>query len=127
MARVLVIEDCQADLDLLTYLLEYCGHVVIQAHGGREGIGAARATRPDLILCDVGMPDLDGYEVLDRLHRTAELKDTPVLAVTGLTSVGDQRSMLGAGFRGHMPKPIEPATFLAEITRHLGPTEPAPH
>lgn len=118
-ARVLVIEDNPADLDLLTYLLEAGGHSVTQAHGGQEGIGAAISTHPDLILCDLRMPDVSGFDVVARLRGSAGLTDTPVVAVTVLSSLGDQRIALHAGFSGFMPKPIDPPGFLAEIASYL--------
>lgn len=119
MARVLVIEDNPADLDLLSYLLQAGGHSVTQAHGGLEGIGAAVATRPDLILCDLRMPNVSGFDVVARLHDSPGLAETPVVAVTILGSPGNRRLMLDAGFSGFMPKPIDPPGFLAEIASYL--------
>lgn len=119
MARVLVIDDNPADLDLLTYLLTAGGHSVIQAHGGQEGIGAAIATHPDLVLCDLRMPEVSGFDVVARLHDTAGLTETPVVAVTVRCSLGDQSIVLHAGFQGHIPKPIDPPAFLGEIDAYL--------
>lgn len=127
MARVLVIEDNPADLDLLTYLLQAGGHSVTPAHGGQEGIGAAIATEPDLILCDVRMPRVSGFDVLDQLRQREQLKDTRVVAVTVLSSAGRKQLILGAGFDGYMPKPIEPTTFLHEISAYLGGESNEPH
>lgn len=115
MANVLVIDDNEADLDLLTYLLAARGHKVIQAHGGQEGIRSAMAMKPDLIFCDLRLPDVSGFDVLARLHATADLAKTPVVAVTVLGTVGDRRMVLDAGFDDHIAKPIEPAEFLVEV------------
>lgn len=127
MARVLVIEDNPADLDLLTYLLTAGGHSVTQAHGGQEGIGAAVVTKPDLILCDLRMPEVSGFDVVARLRHCAGLTETPVVAVSVLNSLGNRRRiLLDAGFSGFMPKPIDPPGFLAEIASYLNPTERRP-
>jgi two-component system cell cycle response regulator DivK len=119
MASVLVIEDNPVDLDLLRYLLEAGGHRVIQARGGRDGITVAAAEHPDLILCDLRMPMMSGFDVLARLRQLDDLKGTPVIAVTILSDARDRRTALDAGFTGHMPKPIEPAGFLEEIAHYL--------
>lgn len=119
MARVLVIEDNPADLDLLTYLLQAGGHSVTQAHGGQEGIGAAVATKPDLILCDLRMPNVSGFDVVARLRDSAGVTAAPVVAVTILRSQAKRRILLDAGFSGLMPKPIDPPGFLAEIASYL--------
>lgn len=125
MARILVIEDNPADLDLMSYLLESGGHQVIQAHGGEEGVGAAVTSHPDLVLCDIRMPDMDGFDVLRQISATTRI---PVVAVTVLTSLGDRRIVLDAGFQGHMPKPIEPTGLLAEIADYLrSPGKPSCH
>lgn len=126
MARVLVIEDNPADLSLLTYLLEAGGHTVTQAHGGQEGIGAAVVTKPDLILCDLRMPDVSGFDVVARLRHSAGLTETPVVAVTILSSLGNGSVLLDAGFSGFMPKPIDPPGFLAEIASYLNQNERRP-
>lgn len=122
MARVLVVEDNPVDLDLLTYLLESGGHTVVQARGGREGIEAAAKTMPDLILCDLHMPDVSGYDVVAHLHALRDVGEIPAIAVTVLSSAGDRRRVREAGFRGHIAKPIEPADFLAEIASFLSPS-----
>ena len=119
MARILVIEDNPANLELMTYLLSAFGHVVLSAGDGETGIEAARRERPDLILCDVLLPGLDGYAVARQIRRHAELAATPIVAVSALATEGDRTKGLAAGFDGYIAKPIDPETFVAEADGYL--------
>jgi two-component system, cell cycle response regulator len=119
MARTLVIEDNRANLELMTYLLMAFGHAVLSATDGLTGIGLALAERPDLIVCDVQLPDLDGYTIARRLKADPALQATPLVAVTALAMVGDRDQILAAGFDGYLPKPIVPETFVAQIEAFL--------
>ena len=118
MPRVLVIEDNLTNLDLIVYLLECTGHEVIATTNGRDGVRRAIEREPDLILCDIQLPDIDGYEVLQEVRR--ELAAVPVIAVTAYAMVGDREKILAAGFDGYLAKPIEPETFLSELAGYLG-------
>ncbi len=117
--RVLVIEDNAANLDLMTYLLRAFGHSVLIARDGEEGIAVATETRPDLILCDVGLPGLDGYGVARHLKSDATLRTVPLVAVTASAMVGDRDKVLAAGFDGYISKPIAPESFVSEIETYL--------
>jgi len=88
-ARVLIIEDNPANLELMAYLLGAYGHTVFTAQDGRQGLEAARREHPDLIICDVQLPEMDGYEVARWLKSDAELRHVPLVAVTALAMVGD--------------------------------------
>lgn len=125
MARILVIEDNPINLELMTYLLRAWGHETISATDGQAGLDAARRETPDLVVCDIQMPGLDGYEVARALKADAALSGVPLLAVTAFAMVGDHDRALRAGFDGHFAKPIEPAQFMAELARFL-PGLPAP-
>ncbi len=128
MARVLVIEDNPVNLELMTYILRAWGHEPSSAIDGVTGLEAARRERPDLIVCDIQMPGLDGYEVARRLKADAELRKVPLLAVTALAMVGDRDRALQAGFDGHVAKPIEPEAFMASLAKLLpGEAASAPH
>jgi two-component system cell cycle response regulator len=114
-ARVLIIEDNAANLELMTYLLSAFGHTVLTAENGHHGLEAAVREQPELIICDVQLPDIDGFEVARRLHRDSRLCSIPLVAVTALAMVGDRDRVLAAGFDGYVAKPIDPETFVQQM------------
>lgn len=118
-ARVLVIEDNAINLALVTYALQAYGCVTLAAADGRAGLETARRERPELILCDVQMPDIDGFEVARRLKADPELRHIPLIAITALAMVGDRERMLAAGFDGYLSKPIEPQQLIAAVQTYL--------
>jgi two-component system, cell cycle response regulator len=126
MARILVIEDNPINLELMTYLLRAWGHEVLSASDGVSGLAAARREQPDLLVCDIQMPGLDGYEVARQIKADAALRSVPLLAVTALAMVGDRDRALRAGFNGHIAKPIEPAAFMAALDAFLPDPSTAP-
>lgn len=129
-ARILIIEDNPANLDLMTYLLKAFGHVTLTAHDGASGLVRARRERPDLIVCDIQMPGMDGHAVAREIKADAELRAIPLVAVTAFAMVGDRDKVLASGFNGYIPKPIEPETFVAQVEAFLRPEQrsrpPAP-
>jgi two-component system, cell cycle response regulator len=133
MARVLVIEDNAANLELMRYLLQAFGHIVVTATDGEQGAALARDQSPDLVLCDLQLPGIDGLEVARRLKSDPRSSKTPVVAVTAFAMVGDRDKVLAAGFDGYIAKPIDPEKFVeqAEIflggsrSRSAAPIEPA--
>jgi CheY-like chemotaxis protein len=114
-ARILVIEDNKANLDLMVYLIGAFGHIAVSARDGEEGLRAAAQMKPDLILCDVDLPKLDGYEVVRRLKSDPDCRSIPAVAVTALAMVGDRDRVLLAGFDGYLPKPIDPEALVQQI------------
>ncbi len=125
-ARILVIEDNPANLDLMSYLLNAYGHTVLPAVDGRQGIEAARRERPDLVVCDVQLPDMDGYEIARWLKSEPELRTIPLVAVTALAMLGDRDRVLAAGFDGYLAKPINPETFVPQMEVYLRPGRRSP-
>jgi len=113
--KVLVIEDHGANLDLMMYLLQAFQFHPIPAISGQQGIQLALSERPDVILCDIQMPEMDGFEVLRRLKSHPELVATPVVAVTVMATARDRQRMLEAGFIAHFTKPIDSETFVADL------------
>lgn len=103
----------------MVYLLSACGHEAIEAHEGAEGLDKARAEHPDLILLDIHMPQMDGYEVARRLRADAQCSKIPVVAVTALAMVGDREKILASGFNGYIAKPIEAEVFLSQVDSFL--------
>lgn len=118
-ARILVIEDNPANMELMVYLLNAFGHILIQAYNGEEGLEAARRELPDLVLCDIHLPKMDGYGVLQQLKSETNLRHIPMIAVTALAMVGDREKLLDAGFDGYIGKPIEPETFVGQVEKFL--------
>lgn len=120
-ARILIVEDNAANLELMSYLLHMSGHTILSATDGEQGVEAARAEVPDLILCDVQMPRLDGFGVAHLLKSDARLRSIPLVAVTASAMVGDRDKVLAAGFDGYLPKPITPETFKRDVEAFLPP------
>ena len=116
---VLVIEDNEQNLYLMNFILEKNGFKVLKAMDGQDGITVACREKPDLILLDIQLPRMDGYEVARRLSQKEETKDVPVIAVTSYAMVGDREKALEAGCTGYIEKPINPATFVDEIKKFL--------
>lgn len=117
--RVLVIEDNPANMELMVYLLEAFGYEVLAAGDGHQGIAAARADRPALVVCDIHLPHLDGYAVVRALKSEPALRDIPAIAVTALAMSGDREKLLAAGFDGYLSKPIDPEAFVQAIEEFL--------
>src|SRR5262245_8750966 len=118
-ARVLLIEDNRPSLELMSYLLNAFGHTPLEARNGVDGLEAIRRERPDLVLCDIDLPKLDGLSLAGRAKADPETRDIPLVAVTALAMLGDRDRALRAGFDGYMARPIEPDTFVQEIERFL--------
>jgi two-component system cell cycle response regulator DivK len=119
---VLVIEDNERNLYLVTYLLERQGFIVQAARDGASGIERAITDRPDLVILDIQLPQMDGYEVAKTLRTFQDLERTPIVAVTSYAMPGDREKALAVGCDGYLEKPIEPLTFVDEVERLMGAT-----
>lgn len=120
---VLIIEDNEQNRYLATFLLRQKGYEVVTAENGRIGVAAATELDPDLILLDIQLPEMDGYAVASTLREIEVLKETPIVAVTSYAMVGDREKCLAAGCNGYIEKPINPDTFVSEISVFLPPPE----
>jgi CheY-like chemotaxis protein len=118
-ARILVIEDNQENLTLVDYLLRAHGFDTLLARNGADGLTLATASKPDLILLDVRMPFMDGYEVARAIRADRALDPVPIVAVTASAMVGDRERIAQAGFDHYVQKPIDPERFIAEVERCL--------
>lgn len=118
-ARILVIEDNAANLELVRYLLSFSGYTVLEARDGAQGVAMALQERPDLVVCDLQMPLLDGYEVLARLRENPASAATVIVAVTAFSMPNDRQKVMTAGFDGYLSKPIEPEKFVHQIEAFL--------
>lgn len=119
MARVLVVEDNPVNLALMQYLLQSCGHQVLVAGDGIEGLQVLKEQRPDVVLCDIEMPRLDGMGLAQAVRADPALAGIPLLAVTSNAMVGDRARILAAGFHDYVSKPIDPPAFLQWLQAHL--------
>jgi CheY-like chemotaxis protein len=118
-SRILVIEDNPTNMELMTYLLSAFGHIPLAACDGEEGVETALRQVPDLILCDISLPKLDGYGVARRLRLEEMLSTVPLIAVTASAMVGDRDKVIASGFDGYISKPITPETFVTEVESYL--------
>lgn len=117
--RILVIEDNPTNTELVTYLIAAAGWEALVAADGEDGLAQTRKERPDLVLCDIQLPKLDGFGVVAGLKADPELRVIPVIAITALAMVGDRERAIAAGFDGYLPKPIVPETFLEALHSFL--------
>ena len=116
---ILLIEDNEQNRYLTTFLLNKYGHSVTSACDGPSGIAAALEQQFDLILLDIQLPGMDGYEVARTLRATPSTRGTAIVAVTSYAMVGDRESILEAGCDGYLEKPIDPETFVSDITTYF--------
>jgi two-component system cell cycle response regulator len=121
-ARILIVEDSPTSLELMVYLLRAFGQAPLTATDGAAGVEMIRRERPDLVLMDIHMDGVDGYDALRQIRAEPGLAPLPVIAVTALAMVGDQESLLSAGFDGYISKPIAPEVFASQLDVFL-PTE----
>ena len=119
LARILVVEDNAANLELVRYLLAFSGYTVMEARDGLQGVEIALQERPDLIICDLQMPLLDGYQVLAQLRENPACAKFVVVAVTAFSMPNDRQMVMTAGFDGYLSKPIEPENFVSQIETFL--------
>ena len=114
---VLIVEDDPDSRDMVQQVVASFGAAVAVAGDGHGALRIAAWMRPDLILCDLRMPIIDGYGFIDRLRQDPNLSATPVLAVTALGSDADMRRTWEAGFDGHLVKPVDYAIIAAQLER----------
>lgn len=114
--RILVVEDNRDAAESLRILLELCGYEVTVAFTGLEGVKAAETLRPDIVLCDIGLPEMDGFDVARTLRRNPETAVARLIAVTGYAAQEDRQRSLAAGFDVHLVKPVDPAVLLGHLT-----------
>lgn len=117
--KILIVEDNEQNLYLETFLLEKQGYDVIQARNGKEGLDTAAADRPDLILLDIQLPVMDGYEVARKLKQGQETQSIPIIAVTSYAMAGDRETVMAAGCEGYIEKPIDPDHFVEQVKGFL--------
>lgn len=119
MKRVLIVDDNPRNLALAGVILEL-EYEVIEADNGPLALELAKTGKPDLVLMDLSMPQMDGWEALAELRKMPETAALPVIAVTAHALVGDRERALAAGFNAYVTKPIDDRELLAVIKQHIG-------
>jgi two-component system cell cycle response regulator DivK len=117
--RILVIEDTEDNRQIVRDLLVSVGYEIIEATDGAEGVAMAQAQHPDLILMDIQLPQMDGYEATRRIRAIPELARVPIIAVTSYALSGDEAKTRAAGCDGYVAKPFSPRQLLAKIREFL--------
>ena len=113
--RILIVEDNMDNYELVRFVLERAGYDVFLAVNGRDGVAAARLQRPDLILMDLSMPEMDGWVATEKIKADTATKEIPLYAITAHTLPRDRFHALQAGCDGYISKPIHVESFLALI------------
>jgi two-component system cell cycle response regulator DivK len=116
---ILVIEDQEDNRNILRDLLTSAGYEVIEAMNGASGVEIAESARPDLILMDIQLPVLDGYEATRRIKANPALAAIPIIAVTSYALSGDEAKAKAAGCDGYVTKPFSPRQLLGEVREFL--------
>ncbi len=125
MAKVLLVEDNEMNRDMLSRRLKRKGFEVIIAADGREGVAKASAESPDLILLDMSLPVMDGWEAARKIKADPETRDIPIIALTAHAMAGDREKALEAGCDEYDTKPVELPRLLGKINLFLGEDAPA--
>lgn len=118
---VLLVEDNEDNLLVYRTILEHVGYRVLEARDGEEGIDSARTEIPDMILMDISIPKIDGWEVTRRLKDDEETSQIPVVALTAHALEEDRERAISAGCDGYLAKPVEPRRVVEEVERFIGP------
>jgi two-component system, cell cycle response regulator DivK len=118
--RILVVEDTEDNRQIIRDLLTSAGYEMIEAVNGEEGVAMAAEHRPDLILMDIQLPGLDGYEATRRIKAQPELKHIPIIAVTSYALAGDEAKTREAGCDAYVAKPFSPRQLLAKVREFVG-------
>lgn len=118
--RILVVEDTLDNREIMRDMLDAAGYAMIEAVNGAEGVRLAQAEKPDLILMDMQMPEIDGYEATRRIKAIPELAAIPIIAVTSYALAGDEAKTRAAGCNDYVAKPFSPRLLLQKIRAHIG-------
>jgi two-component system cell cycle response regulator DivK len=118
-ARILIVEDQEDNRAILRDLLTAAGYRLIEATTGEEGVLLAERERPDLILMDIQLPVIDGYETTRRIRSNPALKAIPIIAVTSYALSGDDAKARAAGCNAYVTKPFSPRQLLAKVREYL--------
>ena len=116
MARVLIVDDSPTEMHKMTTILEKHGHEVLTAESGEEGVAKAKESLPDVVLMDIVMPGLNGFQATRQLSKNAETSHIPVIIVTTKDQETDRLWGQRQGAKGYLTKPVDGATLISTIT-----------
>jgi CheY-like chemotaxis protein len=116
--RALVIDDAPDVTEMIAMLLQYAGYEVVMVYSGAQALDAARAERFDVLVSDIGMPGMNGYELAEAVRALPDYQATPMIAVTGFTMYEDRDRALKCGFNAFVTKPINPRDLI-NLVEHL--------
>lgn len=117
--RILLVEDVEDNRALARLLLETGGFTVVEAHNGAEAVALAKQQPFDLILMDLSLPVMDGWEAMRQVRAQPGMAKLPIVALTAHAMSGDRERVLAAGFDGYIAKPIEVRSFTADVAAFL--------
>ena len=118
--KILYVEDNDDNIYMLKNRLTRAGYTVVIATDGAQGVALATSEQPDLVLMDLSLPVLDGWEAARRIKTAPETSRIPIIALSAHAMPGDQEKALAAGCAGYVTKPIDKTTFIAEVAAHVG-------
>jgi len=117
--KILVVEDNETNLYLIRFILEKKGYAVVAATTGLDAVALAVDEKPDLIIMDIQLPDIDGLEATKRIRASEADGEIPIVALTSYSMANDEEKALAAGCTGYFTKPIDPETFANSIAKYL--------
>ncbi len=117
--KILIVEDNEFNLELISDILKIRGYQIISTDNGEDAIRLAKETHPDLILMDIQLPAMDGYEATRRIKSDPEFKTIPIIAVTSFAMKGDKEKVVEAGCDGYIVKPIDIKRLPELVKEHL--------
>lgn len=119
--KILYIEDNPDNMQLIQRVLESCGYEIYGAANGLQGVSLAEELKPDMVLVDINLPDIDGYEVARRIRASqdSELHTVPMIAITANVLAGDAEKSLAAGCDAYLPKPVNVRELIARVDSYL--------
>jgi len=119
MKKILLVEDSEVNRYLVRFMLEKEGYEVIEAIDGATGVELAIKEKPDLVIMDIQLPDIDGLEATRRIRASEVDGDIPIIALTSYAMTGDRERALAAGCTTYIEKPVNPETFVTEMEKYL--------
>jgi len=120
MKTALIIEDNADNMELISFILEGSGYRTLKAGTGQQGFDLALAARPDFIILDIQLPDMNGLDVLKKIRGSEADGSIPVIAMTSYAMAGDREQLLAAGCTGYIEKPIDPGKVIRQIRQIIG-------